>query len=132
MREHAEELFSAGDQVAGDPFAAETLGRHLSRRIAELADNPDTPLSFGKLDIDEDDGGGPGFTSVGGTSLMWPASRWCWTGGAPISRKFYQASVKDPQGVANRRRSVRQGRTDQLRRRAPAHRAGARHQPDSS
>jgi DNA helicase IV len=23
---------------------------------------------------------------------------------APISRKFYQASVKDPQGVANRRR----------------------------
>ncbi|GAA2607717.1 hypothetical protein GCM10010399_43280 [Dactylosporangium fulvum] len=60
MREHAEDLFSTGDQVAGDPFAAETLGRHLARRIAELA--------------------------------------------APISRKFYQASVKDPQDVRARRR----------------------------
>ncbi len=48
MREHAEDLYSTGDQVAGDPFAAETLGRHLARRIAELADNPDTPLFFGK------------------------------------------------------------------------------------
>ena len=36
MREHAEDLFAIGDQVGGDPFAAETLGRHLSRRIAEL------------------------------------------------------------------------------------------------
>ena len=60
MREHAEDLFSTGDQVAGDPFAAETLGRHLARRIAELADNPDTPLFFGKLTItgDEHDEGG--------------------------------------------------------------------------
>jgi hypothetical protein len=54
MREHAEDLFATGDQVAGDAYAAETLGRHLARRIAELADNPDTPLFFGRLDIDHE------------------------------------------------------------------------------
>src|SRR4051794_10318525 len=51
MREHAEELFAAGDGVAGDAYSAETLGRTLSRRMAELADNPDTPLFFGRLDF---------------------------------------------------------------------------------
>src|SRR4051794_3168489 len=54
MRLRAEELFATGDKVAGDAYAAETLGRHMSRRIAELADNPDTPLFFGRLDIDDD------------------------------------------------------------------------------
>jgi DNA helicase IV len=105
MREHAEDLFSTGDQVAGDPFAAETLGRHLARRIAELADSPDTPLFFGKLDIaaDEDDEGGlfhvgrRHVTDVAGEPMVLD-----WR--APISRKFYQASAKDPQDVNSRRR----------------------------
>ena len=105
MREHAEDLFSTGDQVAGDPFAAETLGRHLSRRIAELADNPDTPLFFGKLDIEEDEHDEGGRFHVGWRHVTDTAGEPMvldWR--APISRKFYQASVKDPQGVANRRR----------------------------
>src|SRR5918999_4146416 len=55
MRERAEALFATGEQVAGDAYAAETLGRTLSRRVAELADSPDTPLFFGRLDF----GGGP-------------------------------------------------------------------------
>ena len=38
-----------GDKVAGDAFSAETLGRTLSRRVAELADDPSTPLFFGRL-----------------------------------------------------------------------------------
>ncbi len=99
MREHAEDLFSTGDQVAGDPFAAETLGRHLSRRIAELADNPDTPLFFGKLNIDNDKFhvGRRHVTDIAGEPMVLD-----WR--APISRKFYQASVKDPQEVKTRRR----------------------------
>ncbi|MFC5000678.1 HelD family protein [Dactylosporangium cerinum] len=105
MREHAEDLFSTGDQVAGDPFAAETLGRHLARRIAELADSPDTPLFFGKLDIEavEADEGGRfhvgrrHVTDVAGEPMVLD-----WR--APMSRKFYQASVKDPQDVSTRRR----------------------------
>ncbi|GAB3867511.1 ATPase AAA [Dactylosporangium cerinum] len=105
MREHAEDLFSTGDQVAGDPFAAETLGRHLARRIAELADSPDTPLFFGKLDIEAveaDEGdrfhvGRRHVTDVAGEPMVLD-----WR--APMSRKFYQASVKDPQDVSTRRR----------------------------
>ena len=99
MRGRAEALFATGDQVAGDAYAAETLGRTLSRRVAELADDPATPLFFGRLDIDEldyhvgrrhvtDDAGEP-------MVLDWRA---------PLSRAFYRASVRDPQGVAVRRR----------------------------
>jgi DNA helicase IV len=99
MREHAEDLFATGDQVAGDPFAAETLGRHLSRRIAELADNPDTPLFFGRLDIAQEryHVGRRHVTDATGEPMVLD-----WR--APMSRKFYQASVKDPQDVDVRRR----------------------------
>jgi DNA helicase IV len=108
MRERAEALFATGDRVAGDPYSAETLGRTLSRRVAELADDPTTPLFFGRLDFadgpeaDEhrnhryhigrrhvvDDLGEP-------MVLDWRA---------PVSRAFYRASARDPQGVGTRRR----------------------------
>ncbi|MBB4767002.1 AAA family ATPase [Amorphoplanes digitatis] len=99
MRGRAESLFAAGADVAGDPYGAEALGRTLSRRVAELADDPSTPLFFGKLDIEEakyhigrrhvtDDAGEP-------MVLDWRA---------PLSQSFYRASVRDPQGVSTRRR----------------------------
>lgn len=99
MRGRAEALFDAGADVAGDAYGAEALGRTLSRRIADLADDPTTPLFFGRLDIDDapyhvgrrhvtDDAGEP-------MVLDWRA---------PLSRSFYRASVRDPQGVATRRR----------------------------
>ncbi len=99
MRDRAESLFSASADVAGDPFAAETLGRTLSRRVAELADDPGTALFFGKLAVSEaayhigrrhvtDDAGEP-------MVLDWRA---------PLSQSFYQASVRDPRGVLIRRR----------------------------
>src|SRR5215467_6259070 len=102
MRERAEALYATGETVSGDPFAAESLGRQLARRIAELTDDPTAPLFFGRLDFrtphDErfhigrrhvvDDRGEP-------MVLDWRA---------PLSRSFYRASVRDPQGVAVRRR----------------------------
>jgi DNA helicase IV len=99
MRGRAQALFSTGDKVAGDAYTAEQLGRHMARRVAELADDPTTPLFFGRLDIDDtafhvgrrhvtDDAGEP-------MVLDWRA---------PLSRSFYRASVRDPQGVATRRR----------------------------
>ncbi|WP_433373193.1 HelD family protein [Actinoplanes sp. CA-142083] len=99
MRGRAEALYSTGSEVAGDAYGAEALGRTLSRRVAELADDPTTPLFFGRLDIEEsnyyvgrrhvtDDAGEP-------MVLDWRA---------PLSRSFYRASVRDPQGVATRRR----------------------------
>ncbi|MGX6601549.1 HelD family protein [Micromonosporaceae bacterium Da 78-11] len=99
MRGRAEVLYSAGSEVAGDRYGAEALGRALSRRVAELADDPTTALFFGRLDIEEsayhvgrrhvtDDAGEP-------MVLDWRA---------PLSRSFYQASVRDPKGVSTRRR----------------------------
>ncbi|HEX6499398.1 MAG TPA: AAA family ATPase [Micromonosporaceae bacterium] len=104
MRERAEALFATGEDVAGDPFSAETLGRTLSRRIAELADNPDTPLFFGRLDFGSGEHAGHRYhvgrrhvtDDVGEPMVLdWRA---------PISRAFYRASARDPQGVAVRRR----------------------------
>jgi len=100
MRERAQALFATGENVAGDAYSAETLGRTLARRIAELADDPNTPLFFGRLDFLDtnryhigrrhvvDDAGEP-------MVLDWRA---------PISRAFYRASARDPQGVGIRRR----------------------------
>ena len=49
MRERAQQLYRTGDTVAGDAFSSESLGRNLSRRVAELVDDPTTPLFFGRL-----------------------------------------------------------------------------------
>ncbi|MFV2088038.1 HelD family protein [Micromonospora sp. LOL_021] len=129
MRSRAEALFSTGDRVAGDAYTAETLGRHLARRVAELADNPDTPLFFGRLDLDldsdlddnldddlapgrEPDPGGLrtgrdqisrhhiGRRHVADDTGEPLVLDWR----APISRAFYQASARDPQQVRVRRR----------------------------
>jgi hypothetical protein len=51
MRERAEALYATGATVSGDPFGAESLGRTLARRIAELTDDPTAPLFFGRLDF---------------------------------------------------------------------------------
>ena len=106
MRRHAQALYATGDTVAGDAYSAETLGRHLSRRIAELADNPDTPLFFGRLDFAAGAPAHPGaryhlgrrhVTDEAGEPLVLD-----WR--APVSRAFYRASARDPQDVAVRRR----------------------------
>jgi DNA helicase IV len=105
MRERAEQLFATGEHVSGDPFSAESLGRTLARRVAELTDDPSTPLFFGKLTFGDghryhvgrrhvtDDAGEP-------MVLDWRA---------PLSRAFYRASARDPQGVEVRRRFGFQG-----------------------
>jgi DNA helicase IV len=106
MRERAEALFSTGDKVAGDAYTAETLGRTLARRVAELADDPTTPLFFGRLDFDgtsADHAGGR--YHIGRRHVVDDAGEPLvldWR--APISRAFYQASARDPQGVGVRRR----------------------------
>lgn len=104
MREHAQALFATGDKVAGDAYSAETLGRHMARRVKELADDPDTPLFFGRLDFDHDEHRGHRYhvgrrhvTDDTGEPMILD-----WR--APISRSFYRASAKDPQGVGVRRR----------------------------
>ena len=100
MREHAEALYHTGDRVAGDAYTAEQLGRHMARRVAELADDPTTPLFFGRLEFADDERhhiGRRHVTDDAGEPMVLD-----WR--APLSRAFYRASVRDPQGVATRRR----------------------------
>ncbi|MEV0327162.1 AAA family ATPase [Micromonospora echinospora] len=124
MRERAEVLFAGGDKVAGDAYTAEQLGRHMARRVAELADDPSTPLFFGRLDFGrpaerQHSGRTADGHHGGGTDLDHAGHRYHigrrhvtdeageplvldWR--APVSRSFYRASARDPQGVATRRR----------------------------
>ncbi|HEY1485630.1 MAG TPA: AAA family ATPase [Micromonosporaceae bacterium] len=106
MRERAEALFAGGDKVAGDPFAAESLGRQLARRIAELTDDPSAPLFFGRLDFgDESEEHAGNDYHIGRRHVVDATGEPMildWR--APLSRSFYRASVRDPQGVAVRRR----------------------------
>jgi DNA helicase IV len=109
MRLHAEAMYAIGEKIAGDPFSAETLGVALARRVAELADDPRTPLFFGRLDLDRTAAEGADalagrfhigrrhVTDERGDPLVLD-----WR--APVSRAFYQASVRDAQGVRIRRR----------------------------
>jgi DNA helicase IV len=100
MRERAEALFATGADVSGDPFGAESLGRALARRIAELSDDPSAPLFFGRLDMQSREQFHIGRRHVvdnRGEPLVLD-----WR--APLSRAFYRASVRDPQEVAIRRR----------------------------
>ncbi|NES57220.1 AAA family ATPase [Micromonospora sp. PPF5-6] len=106
MRERAEALFATGDKVAGDAYTAEQLGRHMARRVKELADDPTTPLFFGRLDFGESDPDHAGREYHVGrrhvTDELGEPMVLDWR--APISRSFYRASARDPQGVAVRRR----------------------------
>ncbi|MFD2763772.1 HelD family protein [Micromonospora eburnea] len=123
MRERAEALFATGDKVAGDAYTAEQLGRHMARRVKELADDPSTPLFFGRLDFggtaDGQHSGGTADSRHSGdaddevvgvyhvgrrhvTDDLGEPLVLDWR--APVSRSFYRASARDPQGVAVRRR----------------------------
>jgi DNA helicase IV len=108
MLEHARMRVATGDQVAGDRYTAERLGRMLKSYAKELAEEPDSPLYFGRLQFDA----GPAadehrnqryyigrrrITDASGRPLVidWRA---------PVSSRFYRASARDRQGVAGRRR----------------------------
>jgi DNA helicase IV len=117
MRERAQALFATGDGVAGDAWAAETLGRTLAGRVRELADDPNTPLFFGRLDFTNRPSPGslalrPGQDEHAGQRYHIGRRHVTDDAGEPmvldwrarLSRSFYQASAREPQGVAVRRR----------------------------
>ncbi|MFI6500129.1 HelD family protein [Nonomuraea typhae] len=101
MREHAQSLSA---DAAGDWVSRQVLQSLLDKRVAALADHPDTPLFFGRLDrASRDDL--PGVIYVGRRHVHDGGSRPLvidWR--APVSRPFYQASPADPMGVVRRRR----------------------------
>ncbi|MEU4232152.1 AAA family ATPase [Nonomuraea sp. NPDC026600] len=101
MRLHAQSLSA---DAAGDWVSQQILQSLLDKRVAALADHPDTPLFFGRLDRSADDDL-PGTIYVGRRHVHDGTSRPLvidWR--APVSRAFYQASPADPMDVARRRR----------------------------
>lgn len=101
MREHAQSLSA---DAAGDWVSQQILQSLLDQRVAALADHPDTPLFFGRLDRQAGDDL-PGTIYVGRRHVHDGNSRALvidWR--APVSRPFYQASPADPMGVVRRRR----------------------------
>ncbi|MGW0582763.1 hypothetical protein ACWD25_44165, partial [Streptomyces sp. NPDC002920] len=102
MIEGADQQVVVGEDVSASGADAEVLGYGLRSRAKALHELPEGPLFFGQLDFV---GQGPGH-HIGrlriSTHPAAPPLVVDWR--APVSRAFYQASTRDPQGVAIRRR----------------------------
>ncbi|MEU6713534.1 AAA family ATPase [Nonomuraea sp. NPDC046802] len=107
MLEGARNNVIVGETVAGDRYSAERLGRHLKSLAKELSEEPDGPPFFGRLDF------GPSSAEHAGRAYYIGRRHITGEGGgppvvidwrAPVSRAFYRAGARDPQGVAVRRR----------------------------
>ncbi|MFI0369889.1 HelD family protein [Actinomadura sp. 1N219] len=106
MREHAQSLSA---DVAADWVSKQFLESLLDQRVAALADNPDAPLFFGRMDRDA---AGPADDDL--PAVMYVGRRHVHDGDegrplvldwrAPVSRAFYQAGPADPMGWRLRRR----------------------------
>ncbi|WJV47853.1 HelD family protein [Streptomyces flavofungini] len=110
MVDGAQEHVVTGEHVAASGADAEVLGYQLRSRAKEMRELPDAPLFFGALDFAADadaagDHRGQRY-HVGRLRITEdpaaPPLVVDWR--APVSRAFYQAGVRDPQGVAVRRR----------------------------
>ncbi|WP_258725450.1 HelD family protein [Cellulomonas sp. NS3] len=108
MRDRAEALLEVGAGTVGDAYAAERLGVALVRRVRELTVDEDTPLFFGRLDLAEPSGDAADDSTrfyIGRRHVTDDVSHPLvldWR--APVSRAFYRASAREPQGVVTRRR----------------------------
>ena len=109
----AQEHVVTGEDVSASGADAEVLGYQLRSKAKELGELPQGPLFFGRLDFahDADDADGGREHSgqryhIGRLRISeHPAAPPLvvdWR--APVSRAFYQASARDPQGVEVRRR----------------------------
>ncbi|MEU1850259.1 AAA family ATPase [Streptomyces sp. NPDC019990] len=100
MVEGAGEQVAIGEDVSASGADAEVLGHRLRSRAKALRELPEGPLFFGALQGEE------GELHIGRLRISEhpaePPLVVDWR--APVSRAFYQASARDPQGVAVRRR----------------------------
>lgn len=105
MVDGAQEHVVTGEDVSAGGADAEVLGYQLRSRAKEMRELPAGPLFFGRLDFDAGEHAGQSY-HVGRMRISeHPAAPPLvvdWR--APVSRAFYQAGARDPQGVAVRRR----------------------------
>ncbi|MDQ1037136.1 hypothetical protein QFZ75_003552 [Streptomyces sp. V3I8] len=110
MVDGAQEHVVTGEDVSASGADAEVLGYVLRSRAKEMRELPEGPLFFGRLDFGTDSGTAGDHAGqsyhVGRRRISeHPAAPPLvvdWR--APVSRAFYQASTRDPQGVDVRRR----------------------------
>ncbi|MGW3097258.1 HelD family protein [Streptomyces sp. NPDC001102] len=107
MVDGAQEQVVVGEDVSASGADAEVLGYQLRSQAKHMRELPEGPLFFGRLDHAEDAGEHAGQSyHIGRLRISeqptLPPLVVDWR--APVSRAFYQASARDPQGVANRRR----------------------------
>ncbi|HEY2792324.1 MAG TPA: AAA family ATPase [Micromonosporaceae bacterium] len=108
MLDHARMRVATGDQVAGDGYSAERLGYLLRSYAKELAEDPDSPLYFGRLrfgDGDDADEHRDQTYYIGRRRIIDETGQPLvidWR--APVSARFYRASARERLGVASRRR----------------------------
>jgi DNA helicase IV len=102
MVDGAQEQVVTGEDVSASGADAEVLGYRLRSRAKEMRELPEGPLFFGRLDSSDD----RQTLHIGRLRISeHPAAPPLvvdWR--APVSRAFYQAGARDPQGVAVRRR----------------------------
>src|SRR4051812_12959174 len=110
MIDGAQEQVVVGEDVSASGADAEVLGYRLRSQAKELRELPQGPLFFGKLDFERDAGAAGEHAGqsyhIGRMRITEhpsaPPLVVDWR--APVSRAFYQAGARDPQGVAVRRR----------------------------
>ncbi|MFF3454354.1 HelD family protein [Streptomyces sp. NPDC002730] len=101
MVDGAAQRVVTGENAFASGADAEVLGYQLRSWAKELAEEPDSPLFFGRLDLQDGQRYHIGRRRISEHPSA-PPLVVDWR--APVSRTFYQAGARDPQGVAVRRR----------------------------
>ncbi|MFI8522222.1 HelD family protein [Streptomyces sp. NPDC085481] len=101
MTEDVEEQVVTGEDTAASGADAEALGYHLRSRAKVFRELPPGPLFFGRLDREDGQIHHIGRRRIAEHPSA-PPLVVDWR--APVSRAYYQAGPKDPQGVVRRRR----------------------------
>ncbi|MEU6825796.1 AAA family ATPase [Streptomyces atriruber] len=127
MVEGAEERVVGGADVSASGADAEVLGYQFRSHAKAMRELPEAPLFFGRLDFEGGEGSGAGSVARSGAGSAGRSGAGDHFGQryyigrlrisehpsapplvvdwrAPVSRAFYQAGARDPQGVAVRRR----------------------------
>ncbi|CAL9530304.1 hypothetical protein SUDANB105_04006 [Streptomyces sp. enrichment culture] len=106
MVDGAQDQVVTGEDVSASGADAEVLGHRLRTQARDLRELPEGPLFFGRLDFTAEATRSPGPLHIGRLRITEhptdPPLVVDWR--APVSRAFYQAGPRDPQGVAVRRR----------------------------
>ena len=92
-------------RYAGDPVSADVLEAALARRMEQLTDDPEIPLFFGRIDVEESIGLSAETFHIGRRHVSDPDGEPMvvdWR--APVSTPFYRATPKEPMGITARRR----------------------------